>query len=877
MTFTRNLRPLALGSLAATVLCGVVAALGGPAGGDLAQQQPKWKIKEIPPAPVRTPEEELKTFKLPPGFRAELVAADPLVQDPIALAFDPDGRIYVVELRGYMPNADGKGEMEPLGRVSVLEDTDGDGKIDKSTAFLDKLIVPRAVGLVGEDGVLVNEPPEVYLNKVGPDGTAADKRTVLAGYASRSPNPEHMANGLVWMLDNWCYSANWPTRFRLARAADAKAGTPPAPSTQPAAKGPFVTDGTISRGQWGITQDDVGRLYYNSNSTMLQCDFVPSQYLTRNPFFPQPAGLGGRISDNSVHSSRVNPGVNRGYTNIVSDTGYLKSVTAACGPAIYRGDKLPADYQGNAFVCEPSGNLVVRHVLTQKGLAVSGKSVQHEGLDFMTSTDERFRPVNLYTAPDGTLYVVDLYRGILQHKAYLTSYLRDQIEKRDLEKGIHLGRIWRIVPDGVTPGPQPKLSKAPAAELVNGLSHPNGWWRDTCQRLLVQRPDPAAVPLLREVVAGKAAGATPLGKVHALWVLEGMGKVTDEVAAGAAKDADPRVRATAIRVAETAIRKNEAPETLAAVLELAKDPDPTVQFYVLTLGSLNVAEAQAAATSILVAHIDDAVFRAAAISNAPGREVELIEGLLGNPTFVAKSGKGGADLVNDLAECLVRGRSPERIEKLLDLIASQPAARKAWQETMLAGVAEAVAPPAKGVTRKLRLRREPPALPKLLALSDKKAADLAKKSQEAMSWPGKPGDTTPPLKPLTAEQDKRFAAGKELFGQTCATCHQPSGLGQEGVAPPLVDSEWMVGPEGRTVRIVLHGLHGPIKVGKKTYSDLEMPSFGVLTDEQIASVLTYTRREWGHEADPVEPASVTQVRKATASRGDVQWTAEELK
>src|SRR4051794_15163122 len=281
MTQKTTARSLALGSLAAVILCGVVTAPGGPAGGDLAPQKPKGTTKEIPPAPVRPPEEELKTFKLPPGFRIELVAAEPMVQEPIALAFDPDGRIYVDELRGYMPNVEGKGELDPVGRVSVLEDTDGDGKADKSTVFLDKLVIPRAVSLAG-DGVLVSEPPDVYLCKVGPDAKCADKKTVLTGFASRSPNPEHMANGLVWTLDNWCYSANWSTRFRFARAADTKAG---GPATQPAAaKGPFVTDGTISRGQWGIAQDDVGRLFYNSNSSMLHCDFVPSQYLTRNPF-----------------------------------------------------------------------------------------------------------------------------------------------------------------------------------------------------------------------------------------------------------------------------------------------------------------------------------------------------------------------------------------------------------------------------------------------------------------------------------------------------------------------------------------------------------------------------------------------------------------
>src|SRR5207248_11122434 len=199
------------------------------------------------------------------------------------------------------------------------EDSDGDGKIDKSMVFLDHLVIPRAVGLAG-DGVLVAEPPMLWFcrDKDG-DGKCDDKVEVFTDYGTRNPNPEHMANGLMWPLDNWYYNADWAGRFRYF-------------------KGKFLRDGVPVRGQWGIAQDDVGRLFYNSNSSMLRSEIAPAQYLTRNPYFVSPPGVNVAIAKNNVYPSRVTPGVNRGYTEDVNLEGKLQRVTAACGPTIYRGD-----------------------------------------------------------------------------------------------------------------------------------------------------------------------------------------------------------------------------------------------------------------------------------------------------------------------------------------------------------------------------------------------------------------------------------------------------------------------------------------------------------------------------------------------------------
>lgn len=842
---------------ALTLALAVQKLLAGTPGGDLSKQQPKWHIDHIPPAPVLTPQEELKTFKLPPGFHMELVAAEPTVQEPVCLTFDSDGRMYVVEMRAYMPNIEGTGELNPEDDVARLESTKGDGVYDKRTVFLDHLSVPRAVGLVGDD-VMVAEPPNVYLCKQK-DGNLTEKRTIFTDYAAHVADPEHQANGLVPCMDNSYYNANWPFRFKYY-------------------KGDFLRDGTISRGQWGICQDDVGRIFYNSNSSMLRCDLFAAQYLTRNPYLINPAGVNVAIASNKVYPGRVNPGINRGYTNEANLQGYLDRVTAACGPAVYRGNTYPEGYEGNVFICEPSGNLVVREVLSQNGVNITAKSVQTDGVEFLTSQDERFRPVSLYTAPDGTLYLIDMYHGIIQHKAYLSAYLADQIQQRGLaDNGQHHGRIWRIVSDTGRPTAMPHLSTATPEELVKTLSNPNGWWRDTAQRLLVQKLHLSAVPLLEKLITeGKSPEVTPLAKVHAVWTLGGLDKLTDDIASLAAKDPDPRVRLAALQASDVMLHKHLAPKTEEVMTAMGNDPDPDVRLQLVATGAADVPDVQKVAMGILAHELSNPVFRCAAINAATGRELELLQTLLADKLF-ADVERGKKEIFSELAECVVKSRSAGRIDGALDLIVKTPAAQKQWQEAMLQGVADAVTPNPKSKIRirHLRLPKEPPALPALLASLNKRVKELAQRLSDGMSWPNKPGDKTPPLKPLTAVEQARFETGRQLFTAICAQCHQPSGLGMEGLAPPLVDSEWVLGPQQRVIRIVLNGVHGPIQVGKKTV-ELEMPGLGALDDDQIASVLTYIRREWGHEADPVDPQTVKQTRAETAKRGEVQWTMEEL-
>lgn len=808
-------------------------------------EQVELKFK-LPPPPVRTPEEALKTFKVEKGFKIQLVASEPMIETPIAMSWDHKGRLYVVEMRGYMNDVNGAGEDQKIGRIKRLEDIDGDGVMDKATVFVDKLLMPRGVMALG-DGALVAEPPNLtWYHDADDDGVAEKNDVVATNYGTAGGQPEHMANSPTWCLDNWIWNAGHGTRYRMV-------------------KGQFISEPTRSTGQWGLTQDDWGRRYFNYNSDLLRTDLLPPSVYARNPNLADRLALNFRVmADQKCWPSVPTPGVNRGYNpGQLTPDGKLATVTGTCGPCIYRGDLFGKAYAGNAFIPEPCGNLVKRLLLSEQGGVVTAKNA-YPGVEFLTSTDERFRPVNAYNGPDGALYVVDMYRGIVQHKYFLTHYLVENIRVRQLEQPVNMGRIWRVVPEKS----EPKMVKLPeeTAALVPLLAHANGHLRDTAQRVLVERGDAGVA---REIEKLVMEGATPQVRVQALWTLDGLKSLTPEVLTAKLKDESPKVRATAVSLANLAV--------MSELLKMTADTSAEVRVQLaVQLSSLPGPDAQKAVLGLLKAGgsplLNDAI-----ASGVRGRELEYLEALLAEPVGKGEDKLVTSGLLQMLSGCVMNERRDARVTKLLEVAAAQPVSSPR-QVAMLNGIAGIpLDKRVKAQPRKLLYLDAQPAA--LTTMKDKAKLTSVKKLlttvDKSLAWPGKPGVPPPPVVvPLNAEQQARFEKGKMIYAGLCAACHQPTGLGMEGLAPPLVDSEWVTGSSERPIKIILHGMSGPIQVSGRTWT-LEMPPLPQFTDEDIASVLTYIRREWEHTAGPVSPSDVAKIRAEHAGRTKA-WTAAEM-
>ena len=744
------MRNRAIAALVALLACSVMLSR--------AQEKQAGPVFDLTPPPPLTPEQALAAFKIEDGFRIELVASEPMIQAPVAISFDDQGRLYVVEMRGYMNDVAGAGEKEPTGRVTLLTDTDGDGRMDKATSFRDGLVLPRAVMAVN-GGVLLGVPPQLLFCKDTDGDGRADVMEVVGKDFGSTGNPEHSPNAPTWMMDNWVWLAESNARYRWHGGA-------------------WIRDAGLGRGQWGLTQDDSGRIFYNYNQDILRCDLLPAAPFAAHPPLAQAAtSLNYKVIQSRTlwpgHPTRSVTGLRNPLVAFRPD-GSIKAADSTCGPLIYRGDAMPAA-RGNAFVCEPVGNLVKRLTLRESDGVITADHAT-EGREFLISTDERFRPVLCANGPDGALYIVDMYRGVMEHRTYMNDVLAADAKSRGLEQPLDRGRIWRVVSAS---GARPKVVKLPAATAgrVAALAHANGWVRDTAQRLLVESSAKDAEPLLVEMLRGNG---TPVARLHALWTLEGLDAITPEIVRAALRDADAQVRAAAARVAPR--------EIASELMALVSDPDVLVRANVASrLASL--PEAEAALLKLLTSDGKNALIREAALTGVRGRE----------RAFAASLAKQTGHEANT-----------QPVIELLQRLAA-------------------------------------------------KAKPANPRTQE----------------PLTPAQNALFEKGRTLYAALCAACHQPHGFGLDGLAPPLVDSEWVLGRPDIAARIILHGVAGPLRVGQRTWT-LAMPPLPQLADDDIAAVLTYIRREWDHAASPVEPKFITELRGKHKDR-QLPWSETELK
>jgi mono/diheme cytochrome c family protein/glucose/arabinose dehydrogenase len=830
--------------LTAAVLLGVSVGCSN----DVADKKWPPPVTRVEESPVLSPKEALQSFSVPPGFRVEPVAAEPLVVDPVDIDIDSDGRLWAVEMRGWMKSILPSEEEKPIGQIVVLEDTNSDGRMDQSTVFLDSL-KPRGV-LVLKEGVLVAEPSHLWLAKDTDGDLKADTTiSVRDDYGDPEGNPEAMANSPTWGMDNWIHNAHYPGRFRQS------------------ADGSLQHDSTLALGQWGTAMNDYGRFFRTWNANPLVTALIDPHYFTRNPNMVGAQGSDVTLAKGpakKVWPTRSPARVNRGYREgLLRKDSTLRIFTAASAPGVYRGDRYPEGFQNDVFVPEPAGHLVRRFEITRREDGTLKATNAYDKAEFMVSTDERFRPVDLYSAPDGTLYVVDMYAGVIQHRNFLSQYLKAHIQKNNLLKPQGMGRIYRVVYEPNAPRREkPQLTSASNKKLARRLDHPNGWWRDAAQQLLVERGATGVAPTLEAMVR---SGGGERARLHALWTLKGVGALTLETVRGALSDSSFHVRAAAVRLSEPWLRKGNS-EMLRDVANLTDDPAPKVRMQLAaSLGEVPPPAADSVLVQLLASASKQPYLSSAVVSGLKGRELTFLRRLVQTEGW-EKQKTGRAHTLQTLASTIINTGNSETINRMVQLIGDE-AGLPRWQRlALLDGIEERLPD---GKTRPLRLREKPTTLAEVLQASDPKVQKKARNVADRLVWPGKEGyEKSYEATLLTAEEKQRFARGEQVYKQVCSTCHQPDGRGQEGVAPTLVGSRWALGQEKDAARIVLDGKEGE--------TGLMPPHENKLSDKEIAAVLTYIRNAWGNEASPISPSLAEEVRNATAPR-DRPWTEEELR
>jgi mono/diheme cytochrome c family protein len=646
---------------------GAAAPAGGFGRGSMISEGTDFTPK--PPYTARTPEEEAKGFILPTGYRMELVAAEPDVISPTIIEFDGNGRMYVGEMISYMMDANASREHEPISRISRWESTKGDGRYDKRTVFVDRLVAPRMI-LPLQDGVILTSETDsddlVKWTDTNGDGVADKREVVFSGIGqSGDANIEHQKAGLLWNMDNWIYTTYNPFRIRWTPSGFVREPTAP------------------NGGQWGLASDDDGKPWFvDAGGERGPMNFqYPIHY---GAFTPCPAaGRGGRAGGAAsapppTPDPNCPPGMENGFEKdfavvwpapsigdmqggpyrIRMPVQNLNHFTAATGPAIFRGDRLPADLKGHLLFTEPVGRLIRRAAIDNLEGLTQLRNV-YPGSEFINSQDQLFRPVNISNAPDGTLYIADMYHGIIQELQWSGpgSYLRAKIEQYQLDKVASHGRIWRLRYDGrpavaatntnigqpaipaITPNfAPPRMFSETPAQLVAHLSHPNGWWRDTAQRLLILKQDKSVVPALQQIVR---SSDDVLARFHAMWTLEGLGALDATLVRAAMEDKNPRMRVQAIRASETLYKAGD--KTFAGDYRaMTKDSDTNV-----------VIQAMLTANLFKLPEVADLIKAAKAANNAKG--IALIGDRLLMPAPNAGGARRGGPLTPDEEKRIQQG------------------------------------------------------------------------------------------------------------------------------------------------------------------------------------------------------------------------------
>jgi putative membrane-bound dehydrogenase-like protein len=631
-----------------------------------------------------TPERALAEFRLEPGLKIELVSAEPTIDSPVALAFDERGRMYVAENRGY-PTGPGEGE-PPAGRIALLEDFDGDGRFEKRTDFATGLTFPNGL-MPWKGGLIVTCAPEIlYLKDIDGDGQADLREVLFTGFSTSGSTQLRVSHPTLG-LDNWVYltsgltggnvvSPRFPERPPIELKRTDLRFRPDSDQYEAADGG----------AQFGQTFDDWGRRFICYNRVQVQHVVLPSRVLRRNPHLafsetvqncpvdvvPEPLkghGAGARLFPLS--------------SNVTTADSHAGTFTAACAVTVHRGTGLPEGYRGGAFSCDPAGNLIHFDQLEPNGATFAARRVR-DGIEFVASPDNWFRPVFLAHGPEGALYVCDMYRKTIEHPDYLPVEIR---KHTDFEGGKGMGRIYRVVRSDVPAERMQARRKidfrtATVAELCRMLGEDDGWRRGTAQRLLLERRDSDAVPHLVRAMGGNAFAA-----IHSLRLLETFGKLDNATLIQALKHSGPGVREVALEIAEQ--RLAATPELmLRAILPLANDEDPRVRFQcAISCGAANDPRAVDAVAKIAMRDADDRWLRAAAFSSIAGRE-EVFFNRLWN--YWSRKAPSSAELYSELGRLLGAALPAEAWPRIVHSMVQRNVADFDVSASLLSGLADAL-------------------------------------------------------------------------------------------------------------------------------------------------------------------------------------------
>jgi putative membrane-bound dehydrogenase-like protein len=549
-----------------------------------------------------SPEEALKSFRLRPGFRIELVAAEPVVMDPIYFDWSADGRLWVVEMGDYPAGMDGRGK--PGGVVKRLEDTDGDGRFDQATTFLESLAFPTSL-MPWRDGLLIAAAPDIiFAADTDGDGRADHREVLLTGFTPG--NQQHRVNGFELGLDGWVHAANGDSGGRVRsvktgaivdiRGRDFRFR----PDT-----GELET--LSAETQYGRRRDDWGNWFGNNNPTWLWHVTLPEHYLRRNPKLAVRSVR--QVLANYDDSTRVFP-ISPALVR-PNQPWSLNHVTSACSPTPYRDSLFGPGFEGSVFISEPVHNAIHREVLQPAGATfLSHRAAGEEQSEFLASTDNWFRPITTRFGPDGALYLADMYRLSIEHPEWISPEMQARI---DVRAGTDRGRLYRIVPEGTPLRPIPNLARLKDRELALAMNSPSGWQRDTVQRLLMERRPPGVAAELQRLLDLAHA---PQVRLQALATLGVLGLLGPEQVLKTLADPHPAVRCEALRQSE---RWGGQPGAIFdAIARLTEDSEATVRFQVaFTLGEWPFTQTRAALERLAADAGSEELLRIAVMSSLP--------------------------------------------------------------------------------------------------------------------------------------------------------------------------------------------------------------------------------------------------------------------